>query len=163
MQRFLGVDYAAYLLIFIGNMFWILSLMYAAEDKKMDFAVMSRYRGIATTLINAVLCRIYGHSWAFSPKDISKLNLRNFLSAIQGMCMAFGLRYLTAPVMHTIANSGPIIVFVMDYFRNGKTITQRELKGIIVTTVGLLITVNASLIMHWLGYRENLDSHYSYI
>jgi|JI6StandDraft_1071083.scaffolds.fasta_scaffold48147_3 hypothetical protein len=125
MQRVLGVDNAAYLLIFVGNCFWILSLMYCAENKKIDFASMNRWRGLATTLINAILCRLYMESWAFSLKDIFKLNIRNTLSSIQGMAMAFGMHYLTGPVMHTISNSGPIIVFVMDYFRNGKTITRR--------------------------------------
>lgn len=162
-QRLLGVDNAAYLLVFIGNCFWVFSLMYCAENKKLDFAAMSRWRGIATASINAVLCRIYMESWAFSKKDIFKLNIRNVLSAIQGMTMAFGLRYLTAPVMHTISNSGPIIVFVLDYFRNGKTINRKEFYGIIITSVGLTVTVNASLIMYWLGFSENIESHYQYI
>jgi len=124
-QRVVGVDNTSYLLVLIGNVFWILSLMFCAENKKVDFASMNRWRGLATILINAVLCRLYGESWAFSTKDIFKLNIRNTFSSVRGMAMAFGMHYLTSPVIHTIANSGPIIVFIMDYFRNGKTITRR--------------------------------------
>jgi drug/metabolite transporter (DMT)-like permease len=119
------VDYASYLLIFIGNTLWVLSLMFSAEDKKMNLAVMSTWRGIATVTVSAILCRIYGSSWSFPSKDVFKPNTRNVLSCIQGLAMTFGLHYLTTPVVHTISNSGPIFVFVMDYFINGKTITRR--------------------------------------
>jgi drug/metabolite transporter (DMT)-like permease len=124
-QRAIGVDYASYLLIFIGNTLWVLSLMFSAEDKKMNLAVMSTWRGIATVTVSAILCRIYGSSWSFPSKDVFKPNTRNVLSCIQGLAMTFGLHYLTTPVVHTISNSGPIFVFVMDYFINGKTITRR--------------------------------------
>jgi drug/metabolite transporter (DMT)-like permease len=162
-QRAIGIDYTSYLLIFTGNSLWVLSLMFCSEDKKMDLAVMSRWRGITMIIVSAILCRVYGSSWSFAPKDLFKLNIRNVLIGIHAICMTFALRYLTTPIVHTISNSGPIIVFVMDYFINGKTITKRELHGIIVTTVGLFATVNASLLMYWMGFEENIESHYDYI
>jgi drug/metabolite transporter (DMT)-like permease len=140
-----------------------LGLMYCSEDKKMDFAVMCRWRAIATVIVSGTLCRMYGFSWSFATKDIYMLNIRNILSSIQAIVIALSLHYLTSPITHTISNSGPIVVFVMDYFRNGKTITKRELYGIIVTTVGLLATVNASLLMYWMGFKENMESNYDYI
>lgn len=162
-QGVLGEDNTAFILVFLGNVFWVLSLMYSAEMQNMDVIAMGRWRGIATFTINAILCRIYGYSWAFSMKDINKLTLRNILSSTHAITMVLGLHYLTSPVVHTIANSGPIIVFVMDYFRNGRTVTRVQFYGIIVTSLGLLITVNGSIILYMLGLRENMDSEFDYM
>lgn len=51
----------------------------------------------------------------------------------------------------------------MDYFRNGRTVTKRQFYGIVVTSLGLLITVNGSLILYMLGLKENIDSEYDYM
>lgn len=124
-QKLIGQDNTAYLLILLGSSFWVLGLMFGAEDPKLDFVTVTRWRGIATFLINAVLCYHYSEPSDFDSQDLPKLHLRNCLSVMQGMATALGLRHLSPPVVHTISNSGPIIVYVMDYFRNGRKVGTR--------------------------------------
>jgi drug/metabolite transporter (DMT)-like permease len=152
-QSILGIDNTAYLLTFIGSTFWVFGLMFAAENKKLDFVATTQWRGIATIIINAILCRYYGDTWDFHASDRSKLHMRNMLSSIQGLSLSLGLKYLSEPIVHTISNSGPIIVYVMDYFRNGRKVGTRELWGIIISSIGIVVTVNASLILYWLGMQ----------
>lgn len=162
-KQLLGEDNTAYLLIFLGSSLWVFALMVGAENHKLDFVSTTQWRGIATASISALLCRYYSDSWDFDRRDLPKLHLRNFLSCMQGLALALGLKYLSPPIVHTISNSGPIIVYVMDYFRNGRNVTTRELWGIIISSIGILATVNASLILSWLGLSEHTESRFDYI
>lgn len=162
-KQLIGPDYTAYLMILISNVFWVFGFMFGSESPKLDFVTISRWRGIGTVAMNALICMAYGHSCNFSAADFWTLIVRNVLSVFHGLSMATAFRFLPAPVVHTIANSGPIIVYLIDYFKNGVAITRKKVFGIFATTLTLVITINSSLIMYWLGLREDLDSKYHYI
>jgi hypothetical protein len=60
----------------------------------------------------------------------------------QGFVYTFIQFYLTQPIIQTLSCSGPLFIFLLDYKINGITITQKQLYGIILATVGVLLTVN---------------------
>ena len=60
--------------------------------------------------------------------------------------MALSLYFLSAPIVHTIGASGAIIVFIIDYFRNGVHVSTKQLVGICIGSVGIVATVNSGLI-----------------
>lgn len=83
--------------------------------------------------------------------------------AFQGICLSMSLYYLSPSTVHTINSSGPVLVFVIDYLRNGITVTRKQLYGIIVGFLSILITINSKLIMKSLGYDFETGSKFNYI
>jgi hypothetical protein len=150
-KRTIGVDYTAYLMTLISNAFWVMGFLFGSENTKLNFVTITRWRGIGTVAMNATICMAYGYSFNFAGVDFFKLIVRNVLSAVHGISLAIAFRFLPAPLVHTISNSGPIIVYVMDYFRNGTTISKRQFIGIVATTITLFIMINSSLILYLLG------------
>jgi drug/metabolite transporter (DMT)-like permease len=80
--------------------------------------------------------------------DFKILVSRNAIMILQTMILAISLKYLQAPTVHTISNSGPILVLVLDHFINKVQISQRQILGIIITIIGLLLTVNFHLLLY---------------
>ena len=67
----------------------------------------------------------------------------SFFSSIVGLAQF----YLPLPIVHTICGSGPIFVFILDYYLNGVRINLKQLIGIILGLLGLILTVNGRLII----------------
>ncbi len=54
------------------------------------------------------------------------------------------------PVIHTISCTGPIFVIIEDYFINGVRINSQQLKGIVFTFLGIVLTINGeSIVSYW--------------
>jgi len=54
------------------------------------------------------------------------------------------------PILNGICLSGPLFVLVMDYYLNGVTINQSQIKGVIAGFIGVLVMINSDLIMSWI-------------
>jgi hypothetical protein len=50
--------------------------------------------------------------------------------------------YLPQPVIHTINSTGPIFVIIEDYFINKIKINKQQLQGIILSFIGIFLTIN---------------------
>lgn len=153
-RQLIGGDYTAYLMVLFSSAFWVMAFVFGSENRKLDFVTISRWRGIGTVSMNAAICAWYGYSFNFASVDFWKLMVRNVLTCFHGMSLATALRFLPAPLVHTIANSGPIIVYVIDYFKNGVVVTFRVFLGIAATTLTLIVMINSSLILYWMGIEE---------
>lgn len=162
-KSLIGANATAYLMIVVSNFFWVTAFAFGSEHRKLDFISISRWRGIGTVAMNAAICSYYGYSFNFPAADFWVLAKRNILTCFHALWFAITFRYMPAPLVHTIANAGPIIVYVIDYFKNGKVVTSKKIVGIAATTATLIITINSSLILYWLGIQEQLDSRYHYI
>ena len=64
--------------------------------------------------------------------------------------MAFSQFYLPLPIVHTISGSGPLFVFIIDYYLNGIEINQKQLTGIAFGIIGLILAVNGRLIITYI-------------
>lgn len=73
------------------------------------------------------------------------------------------LYYLSPSTVYTINSSGPVLVFLVDYLRNGAKVTGKQLSGIIIGFMSILITINSNLIMKMLGYTFESPSEFHYI
>ena len=56
--------------------------------------------------------------------------------------MGFCQFVLPMPIVHTINASGVVFTFITDYIMNGVKINMKQVIGIIIAIIGLLITVN---------------------
>jgi drug/metabolite transporter (DMT)-like permease len=61
-------------------------------------------------------------------------------------CTGFSQFVLPLPVCYTISCSGILFVFIIDYFVNGTSINKKQIIGIVIGIMGVILTSNGSLI-----------------
>lgn len=148
----------------IAGLFFVAGTSLAAENHSLNIGSISYWRGLSTVVFNFLIVRYSGKPITFTePYDFQLLNKRNFMMLLQGLAISLALYYLPPSTVHTINSSGPVMVFLMDYFRNGTSVSQRQLIGIVIGFLSILITVNSNYIMHSLGYDVQMDSRFKYI
>ena len=57
---------------------------------------------------------------------------------------------LPLPIVYSITVSGPIFVFIFDYYMNGVAINNKQLLGIVIGVIGLLLTINGRVLIIYL-------------
>jgi len=65
--------------------------------------------------------------------------------------------------VNSITITGPLFVFVIDYYINNITITKSQAYGILIGFVGVLININGEYIMSWIDpsfHFTSDSSHY---
>jgi drug/metabolite transporter (DMT)-like permease len=135
-----------------------------AENPSLNAATVNLWRGLSTALFNMIIIIAKNKSLEFRCRsDFQLLNWRGFFCVLHGFMLALALTYLPPPVVHTINASGPVMVFIVDYFRNGIAVGLRQLVGIFIACIGLVITINAAMIMQWMGYDYEAHSKFDYV
>lgn len=64
------------------------------------------------------------------------------------------------PIVHTIACSGTLFVFIIDFFINGTKINIKQLIGIILGIVGVLLASNGKIITKY--FDPDYEYHTTY-
>ena len=80
--------------------------------------------------------------------------------AYQGWSIALSHFYVPIPIVHTLTGSGPIFVFIVDYYKNGVKINRKQIVGIILGLVGVILIVNGRIIIHFIDPSYSLDSEF---
>lgn len=131
-----------YILIGFANCFWSLAWIYYNEHS-FTIAEASLSRGIVTVFLNYLIIYMFDIPVDFKePKNFRLLFFRNLIMAVHGFMMVISQYFLPLPIVHTIAMSGVSWTFVIDYFKNGVKINKKQLIGVILSFVGVLITSN---------------------
>ena len=100
-------------------------------------------RGLMLIIFGYVYCLKYDKPLTFPEKKLFLiLNQRNFLLLIYITAIGMAQFYLPLPIIYTICGSGPIFVFVMDYYVNGISINFKQVIDIMTALVGLILTIN---------------------
>lgn len=126
--------------------------MFGTEDTRVNYLLMGLTRGLFTVVLFVILAKINKLPYHFP--DAHEFNLlcrRNVLMTMHGFALTLSMHYLEVPICYTIHNCGPIIVFILDYFMNGAKVTQKQLFGIVLSTIGALLVINSHLLYAWLG------------
>lgn len=104
-------------------------------------------RGFGVLVFSMLLCKLYRKPIDFSLiSDLHILNVRNFMMTLHGFFFAFSFHYLEVPIVYTISNAGPIIVFILDYLINKISVSNRQLAGIVISCIGISLAINSHLI-----------------
>jgi drug/metabolite transporter (DMT)-like permease len=82
--------------------------------------------------------------------NLFNLNVRNIIVTLQGLIYTLSNFYLSLPIVSTINSTGPIFVFILDYYINGTTIGRSQFYGIIIGMIGVIFTVNGGLMLSYL-------------
>ncbi len=57
--------------------------------------------------------------------------------------------YLSQPIIQIINCTGPLIIFIVDYFVNKTTITISQFYGVLAGIAGALLTINGDIILKY--------------
>ena len=112
-------------------------------------------RGLATTFLFFTMAKINGSRLDFrNLKDFKIVAIRTVIMTVQQFLISYSLKYLQPSMVQTLVNSGPVIVFVIDYFKNKIEVTVKQIIGIIIATFGLMIAINSMILGAWLGMAD---------
>lgn len=108
-------------------------------------------RGLVTVLMNFFIARLYCIDLEYKdPSNFRILLLRNFIMIIQGLVFTVLQFILTQPIINTINSTGPLFIFLLDYKINGITINQKQVYGVILGVIGVLLTINGEYIIRFI-------------
>lgn len=143
----LGKENLAVSIMFVINFLWPLSFIYVNEHKFSPFQT-NLARGISIVVTHIFLCRLMGIDLNYkSSYDFKYLLIRNTLILFHQIVYA-GMHFVVSlQVNNTISMSGPLFVFVIDYYINGVTINKKQAVGIVLGILGVILAVNADYFM----------------
>lgn len=105
-------------------------------------------RGTAVCVSHILICMCLGIDLHVkSAADMKNILLRNTLIGFHQLVYAAMHFVLSFPLVNSIIITGPLFVFVIDYYLNGVTINQTQILGIIVSFAGILVSINGELLM----------------
>ena len=114
----------------------------------MSIAETTWIRGISMLIPNLLICQAKGYDITFKAKhDYRLLSIRSLVMCTHTFTMAFSQFILPLPIVHTVACSGTLMIFIIDYLKNGVVINKYQIIGVGVGLVGVLLSTNGGLIM----------------
>ena len=108
-------------------------------------------RGLMLMICGYSFCLKDGKSTTFPGKaSFATLCVRSIMMILYAAATGASQFYLPLPLVHTICGSGPIFVFIIDYYMNGVRINSKQLMGIIIAVAGLVLAINGGMFMKYL-------------
>lgn len=125
-----------------SNLLWPLSHLYVTEHHFSPFQT-SLARGLSICLTHILICRLFGIDLDYkNSHDLKYLFLRNSLIIFHQLVYAGLYFILPFPLVNSITITGPLFVFVIDYYINNITITKGQAVGILIGFTGVLVNIN---------------------
>jgi drug/metabolite transporter (DMT)-like permease len=105
-------------------------------------------RGISIIITHITIFRIFNISADFpSPHNQKYLLIRNITMALHQILYTLMHFVISFPLVNTITSTGPIFVFLIDYYLNGVKINKAQMIGVIVGLLGVILVINGDYIM----------------
>ena len=147
MQEVKDFSLPAVLLVLLGNLSWVVAFIYPNENE-IRFFESSLVRGYVLLMASYFLCLRKKVDTTLKDKSsFGRLMLRNVIMSMNGWVAGFAQFYLPISIVHTLSAGGPIFIFLIDYYLNGVGVSKKQVVGIALGVVGLVLTVNGSFIM----------------
>jgi drug/metabolite transporter (DMT)-like permease len=124
-------------------MIWVISFIYV-NDHHIDAFSSNLSRAAGLILFN--LPFVIKSKKAIASSTLYYLNIRHFLLTIYAFVFAQVQFYLPLSIVHTIYSSGPLFILTIDYFLHKITISRRQLTGVVLSFIGVAVTINGQLI-----------------
>lgn len=143
----IGTENLALTMMACANLVWPLSFLYVSQHHFSPFQT-NLARGVAICFSHILLCSFLGIDLNFkSWKDIKYLLIRNTLIGMHQYFYSWLHFVLSFPLINSILITGPLFVFIIDYYLNGVTINRDQTWGIVISFVGILVNINGDLLM----------------
>lgn len=76
--------------------------------------------------------------------------IRSLIMSIHGFFFALSQFILPLPIVHTVACSGTLIIFIIDYILNHITVNIKQIIGICIGIAGAILATNGKIITKYL-------------
>ncbi len=139
-----GQDIAAYIGWGTASIFWVLGFIYVSEHN-IDSYASNLSRATLLILFN-LYSSLKSDYKIISPTSIKYMIYRHILLVTFGFVFAQSFFYLPINLVHTLGTSGPVYVLIIDYFLYKIEISRRQVIGVVVSIVGMILAVNGDLI-----------------
>lgn len=153
-----------FVLTLLGSILWPFSWLYCNEHR-ISFADSTMCRGLVSMSLSYAVCSSQKDAdWLAYRGNLGMLTVRSVIMCLQSFTTGLAQFILPLPIVHTIACSGTIFVFVFDYALNGIAIGKQQLLGMFIGLAGVLLTSNGKLIMSYVSplYEEH-SSYQNYL
>jgi drug/metabolite transporter (DMT)-like permease len=153
----LGEENLAILLVSLAN---LLFLLYVSQHGFSPFQT-NFARGVCIFFTHIAIGSYLGIGLSFkNAHDFKYLLIRNSLFLIQQFVYAAMHYVLSFPLINSINISGPLFVFLLDYYLNGVTINRVQAVGIAVAFAGILLNINGDFLMSLLDPAFEITTTY---
>lgn len=143
----IGTENLALTMMAFCNLVWPLSFLFVSQHHFSPFQT-NLARGVAICTSHIIICFFLGIDLNFkSWRDIKYLFVRNTLIGIHQYFYSALHYVLSFPLLNSTLITGPLFVFIIDYYLNGVTINKDQVWGIVISFVGILININGEMIM----------------
>ena len=148
------------LLVLLGNLSWVVAFIYPNENK-IEFFESSMVRGYVLLIASYFLCLRKKVDTTIKDKtSFGRLMLRNIIMSMNGWVAGFAQFYLPISIVHTLSAGGPIFIFIIDYYINGVKVNKKQVIGIALGVVGLILTINGSFIMVYFNPDYKIETEF---
>lgn len=152
-----------FILTILANCLWPIGWLYCNENK-ISFAESTMARGICTLIFSYIGCRLTDSPSILKYSGNFKLLLaRSIFMTMHSFFTGLAQFILPLPLVHTIACSGTLFVFIIDYLMNGTKINSRQAIGIVIGIIGVLLASNGKLITKMVDpsyeYKTNFQNY----
>jgi drug/metabolite transporter (DMT)-like permease len=143
----IGTEYLAIILVSLANLLFPLGFLYVSQHGFSPFQTLFA-RGVVIFFSHIAIGHYLNIPLSFKTAyDFKYLLLRNSIFLIQQSIYTAMHYVLSFPLISSISITGPLFLFITDYYINGVTINKVQAVGIIVSFIGILININGDFIM----------------
>jgi drug/metabolite transporter (DMT)-like permease len=135
------------IIISISQLIFPLSFIYPNEHN-INPIYMNLSRGFITVITHLFILYFFGISFDLpSAGDVKVMLVRGTIITLQQLVHAGMFYVLSFSVLSTLAVTGPLFVFIIDYFLYNVSINRKQFLGIAFGVIGVIITINGDVIM----------------
>ncbi|KAL4435507.1 hypothetical protein ABPG74_020283 [Tetrahymena malaccensis] len=160
-----GNDNLAYLLVFISGLFYVGVSFYLKKNKQIFWSYAMIVRGVIVSFLMYSIGYVKKYNMQVNDsKDFKLLTIRNVISALGQVCFFYSINKLPVSLLLIISNTGPIFVFIFNYFLFGVTLTIKDIIGIAVSFFGVVMVSDPNYFQSlFMGETTSVQENNQYI
>lgn len=131
----------------LSQIIWPLSFVYPSEHN-LNPLETNLTRGIITMFSHFLMIRFFGYSFNLKTSHNFKYNLRRTLiTCVHQFILTGSLFVLPFPIVFTLNSSCVLFVFVLDYYLFQVEINRKQIQGVVLGFLGVLLTINGEFLV----------------
>jgi drug/metabolite transporter (DMT)-like permease len=135
------------IMISVSQLIFPLTFLYVSENG-IDPVYTNLSRGLITVISHYAIILYFGISIDVPRSaDIKIILIRNTITVFQQLLHTYMFYVLSFSLIGTLIVAGPLFVFIIDYLMNSVTVNRKQVIGIILGVLGVIITINGDAIM----------------
>ena len=152
----------AIIIVSLANLLLPLGYLYVSQHGFSPFQTIFA-RGVCIFFTHIAIGQYLNIPLSFkTARDFKYLMIRNSLFFIQQLIYTAMHYVLSFPLISSISITGPLFLFITDYYINGVTINKVQAVGIVVSFIGIIININGDNLMTLIDPTFQISSNYEH-